>query len=127
MKLKQTIERSKKGTGGIIGEVRQSAFVSEWELVYHETFAMSNAFSEMTRLGKLNDSDLNLHHELSGGYSKLFSESIQKVVTFINERENPFKKKFQFLCLTFAPYRQTVLAIDYFIHGNKEFTKFRQE
>ena len=93
MKLKQTIERSKKGAGGIIGEVRQSAFVSEWELVYHETFAMSNAFSEMTRLGKLNDSDLNLHHELSGGYSKLFSESIQKVVTFINERENPFKKK----------------------------------
>ena len=93
MKLKQTIERSKKGAGGIIGEVRQSAFVSEWGLVYHGTFAMSNAFSEMTRLGKLNDSDLNLHHGLSGGYSKLFSESIQKVVTFINERENPFKKK----------------------------------
>ena len=90
MKLKQTIQRSKKCPGGAIGQTRQSGFVSEWEHVYHETLAISNSFLEIIKLGKLNDSDLNLHHELSGGYSELFSESVQKVVTFINEKGNPF-------------------------------------
>ena len=69
VKLEQTIKRSKNSAGGIISQTRQSAFVSEWELVYHEILAINNSFSEITKLGKLNDSDLNLHHVLSGGYS----------------------------------------------------------
>ena len=28
------MQRSKKSTGGIIGQAKQSEFVSEWELVY---------------------------------------------------------------------------------------------
>ena len=61
MKLEQTIQRSKKCAGGIIDQTRQIAFISEWELVYHEILAISNCFSEITKLGKLNNSDLNLH------------------------------------------------------------------
>ena len=36
MKLEQTIQRSKKGAVGTTGQTKQSGFVSEWELVYHE-------------------------------------------------------------------------------------------
>ena len=79
--------------GNIIGQARQSASIPEWERVYHEILDIINYFSRISKLGKLNDRDLDLHHELSGGYSEPFSEYIQKAVTFINEKRNPFKKK----------------------------------
>ena len=132
MKLEQTIQRSKKGAGGIIGQIRQSAFVSEWEINYHEILAISNSFLEITKLGAINDSDLNLHHELSRGYSELFSKSVQKVATFINKKGNPFKKKSSISLFNFCT-GQTVLPevskklLDYFIHGNEKFKKFRQD
>ena len=130
MKLEQTIQRSKKGAGGIIGQTKRSPFVSERELVYHEILGISNSFSEIIKPGKLSDIDLNLHHELSGGYSKLFSEWVQKIVTFINEKGNTFKKKSSVSLFNFCT-RQTVLPevskklLDYFIHGNEEFKKIR--
>ena len=94
--------------------------------------AISNSFLEITKLGAINDSDLNLHHELSGGYSELFSKSVQKVATFINKKGNPFKKKSSVSLFNFCT-GQTVLPevskklLDYFIHGNEKFKKFRQE
>ena len=36
MRLEQTIQRSKKGVGGIIGQTKQEGFITEWELDYHE-------------------------------------------------------------------------------------------
>ena len=54
MKLEQTIQSSNKGSGGIVRQTRQKAFVSKRELVYH---AINNSFSEITKLGKLNNSD----------------------------------------------------------------------
>ena len=91
MKLEQTIQRCKKSARSIIGQARQNVFASEWELVFHKMLATCNCFSGITKLGKLYDSDLNLHHELSGGYSELFTESVQNVMTFVNENGNPFK------------------------------------
>ena len=67
-------------------------------------------------------SDLNLHHELSGGYSELFSELLQKVVRFINEKGNPFKKKSSVSLFNFCS-EQAVLPeaskklLDYLIHA----------
>ena len=94
--------------------------------------AISNSFSEIRKLGKLNGSDLNLHHELSGGYSELFSESVQKVVRFIKEKGNPFKSKSSVSLFNFCT-EQIVLPevskklLDYCTHGNEEFKTFRQE
>ena len=93
---------------GIIGQARQGGFASEWELVYHEILDIRSSFSEITKLGKVSDSDLKLHHDFSGGYIKLFSESAQRVVTFINEKGNPFKKKSSVSLFNFCT-GQTVL------------------
>ena len=45
MPLEQTIQRSKKSPGGIIGQTRKLSYISEWELVYHAILATS--FNQM--------------------------------------------------------------------------------
>ena len=49
MKLEQSIQRSKKSAGGIIGQTKQNAFVTEWELAYHEVLEISQSYSNITR------------------------------------------------------------------------------
>ena len=47
MKLEQTIQRSKTSVKGTIGQTRQVAYISQWEVVYHEIFAISNPFQQL--------------------------------------------------------------------------------
>ena len=49
MKLKQSIQQSKKVTGGIVGQAKKNAFVTEWELGYHEVLDISKSYSNITR------------------------------------------------------------------------------
>ena len=37
----QTINRSQKSSGGIIGSTRKKDFVAEWEMIYHDMIAVS--------------------------------------------------------------------------------------
>ena len=56
MKLKETIQRSRKGAGGVIRQTKSEKFVSEWDLVYHETIAIVNSFADVTKLKSISDS-----------------------------------------------------------------------
>ena len=38
MKLEQSIQRSTKGPGGIIGQTKHRTYFTEWELAYHEAW-----------------------------------------------------------------------------------------
>ena len=49
MKLEQTINRSQKSAGGILGQRKADSYVCEWELVYHEILAISNCYSDLTK------------------------------------------------------------------------------
>ena len=40
MKLEQTIQKSKKGTGGIIGQTKKDSFVTEWHQNRHYSILM---------------------------------------------------------------------------------------
>lgn len=42
MKLEQSIQTSKKDTGGIIDMCHKDAYVTKWELIYHNVLAISN-------------------------------------------------------------------------------------
>ena len=44
MKLEQTIQHSKKSSGGVIAETSNKKFVIEWELAYHEILSIRNVF-----------------------------------------------------------------------------------
>ena len=49
MKLQQTIQRTSKDPGGIIGEQRKEACVAEWNLVFHETHLIDDLFHNLIR------------------------------------------------------------------------------
>ena len=86
MKLKQTIQRSKKSQPGIIGQTRQSNYMTEWELVFHEILNISNLFHGITS-SRLSFRETDLHHELCGSTSTLLNESTRKITTFLAEEE----------------------------------------
>ena len=46
--LEQTINRSQKSSGGIIGCTRKKDFVAEWEMIYHEIIAVSSLHRELS-------------------------------------------------------------------------------
>ena len=56
MNLEQTIQRSKKGSGGVIGQTKQEVFVIEWELAYHEVLAISKCHKDI--IGSLLDNSV---------------------------------------------------------------------
>lgn len=130
MKLEQTINRSQKNSGGIIGQTKTSSHVSEWELVYHKILAISNCYNELTR-SKTRTGPL-LHHELEGGLSKTINESIEMVSLFISERENPYKSQEQVKLYNTTSGQLVSEAsserlLNYFAGGKERYLTFREE
>ena len=62
MKLEQTIQRSQKSTGGIVGETRQIKYVTEWEMIYHEVTSISNTFRDLIKVN-VGNREYDFHHE----------------------------------------------------------------
>ena len=73
MKLEQRIQRSQKSVGGIIGQV---STISEWEIVYREILAISNAFRDFTN-SNLGSRECEFHHELDGSYAKKLNSHLK--------------------------------------------------
>ena len=130
MKLEQTINRSQKSSGGIVGQMKTDSYVSEWELVYHEILAISNCFSDLTK-SKTRTGPL-LHHELGGGISKQINESINRVAKFITERGNPYEsqqaqKLHNVTSGQLVPEALSVRLLNYFEDGKQRYNVFRNE
>ena len=89
MKLEQTIQRSKKSSGGVIGETSNKKFVIEWELAYREILSICNVFRNTTN-GVIDFRDTDLHHEFSGNLNLELNLRVIKVVDYINNKTNPF-------------------------------------
>ena len=92
MKLEQTIQRPKKVSGGIIGQTKQNAFVTEWELAYHEVLTISKSYSNITRSILVETDTTKLNKELWSKNMKKYYEAVKQVFDFFNERGNPYKK-----------------------------------
>ena len=90
MKLEQTIQRSQKSTGGIIGQTKQLEYVTKWEIVYHEILSITNAFREMANTN-LGSRETEVHHELDKRFCSMFSSQVKTVGEFILEKGNPYK------------------------------------
>ena len=132
MKLEKTIQRSKKGSGGIIGQTKQEAFVIEWELVYHEVLAISKCHKEITG-SQLANSDVDLtHRELTARSIVEYNEAASKVINFMKEKGNPYliSANTKLHHFTSGPIVQESTAeklIDYFDHGQKKYESFRRD
>ena len=88
MKLEQTIQRSSKSRGGIIGEQRSLEFVTQWQLLYHEVLEISNNLRQRTNTGQRSETSVN--HNLSKQKIHRINENIGKIQHFLEERVNPY-------------------------------------
>ena len=89
MCLEQTINRSQKSSGGIIGSTRKKEFVTEWEIIYHEMLAVSNLYRCITGV-KANYSELTVNHEFRQSETDSTEDKLSQMISFIQSCENPF-------------------------------------
>ena len=77
MKLEQSIQRAKKSSGGIIGQTKQTDYVTEWEIIYHEILPINNIFRTLTSVNT-GQGDSYIQHELHGNYLNVFNDQVKK-------------------------------------------------
>ena len=81
MCLEQTINRSQKSPGGIIGSTKKKKFVAQWEINYHELLSVSNLYRQVS--GVTNGDDFEVNHEFNDSETKFQEQIITKMVEYI--------------------------------------------
>ena len=88
---KQCSKTRKKGVGGNIGQTKQQAFVTEWELAYHEVLAISKCYNNITK-SVLAETDAKiLNKELRSKNMKEYHDAVKQVFNFLNDMGNPYE------------------------------------
>ena len=88
MCLEQTINRSQKSTGGIIGNTKKKKFVTQWEIIYHEMLAVVNLQRKVS--GVITPStELLVNHEFNLSATRSSETLIPDMIRYVKEHENP--------------------------------------
>ena len=127
MKLKQTIQRSKKGSGGVIDQTKQEAFVTELEFL-----SISKCYKEITGSQLANSDADRPHRELSSRSIAEYHEAANKVINFMKNKGNPYLASAKtnlhhFTTDQIVPQNNAEKLIDYFEHRQKEYENFRND
>ena len=80
--LEQTINRSQKSSGGIIGSTRKKDFVAEWDMIYHEMIAVSSLHREFSG-SKPFYHELTVNHKFSNAETKARESNINAMIEYI--------------------------------------------
>ena len=91
MKLDQTIQRSAKSVGGIIGRSKAVHYVTEWSIIYHDVLGITNWFRELTGADTGGNTETRLHHEMKKSKIDEVNTSVSMLAEFIRIRGNPFQ------------------------------------
>ena len=91
MKLKQSIQQSKKGAGGITGQTKQNAFATQWELAYHEALDISKSYCNITRSILAETDATTLNKELRSKNMKNYYVAVKQIFNFLNESGSHYK------------------------------------
>ena len=89
MCLEQTINRSSKSTGGIIGDTQRKEFVARWNIIHHELMSVNEAFREITGVA-LTNTELIINHSFNMKWTTENSHKVEKMITYILKYENLF-------------------------------------
>lgn len=88
MCLEQTINRSQKSAGGIIGSTKKKQFVAQWEIIYHEMLAVINLQRQVS--GVVTPStELIVNHEFNLSATRSSEVLIQDMIEYVKEHDNP--------------------------------------
>ena len=131
-KLEQSIQRSKEGAGGIIGQTKQNAFVTEWELAYHEVLDISKSYSNIKRSILAETDAATLSKEFRSKNMKEYYEALKQVLDFLIERGNPYKvvgpfKLHHFISKQVVHSDKSDCILSFFEDVGKNYLKFREE
>ena len=88
MCLEQTINRSSKGKGGVIGVTKRKDFVSMWNLIYHEMLAVSNLSRTISGI-KLKHGELAVSHEFTKAETDRQECNITNTIKYVLSIEIP--------------------------------------
>ena len=80
----QTINRSQKSPGGIIGSTKKKKFVAQWEITY-ELLAVGNLYRSLSGIN--NSHELNLNHEFNEAETRFQEQTIGKMLQYIVNKE----------------------------------------
>ena len=132
MKLEQKIQRSKKGSGGEIGQTKNEGFVTEWEIVYHEILSISKLHKDVTGSLLTTSDATTLHKELTQRKILEYNEAVTEVFTFMNSKGNPYlgnaeTKLYHFISGELVSDKAKERLLQYFDHSKKEYSSFRKE
>ena len=70
----------------MVSLVKWNAFVTEWELAYHEVIDISKSYSNITRSILAERDAATLNKELRSKNMKEYYEAVKQVFDFLNER-----------------------------------------
>ena len=78
MALEQSIIRSAKSTGEIVGKTKSQEYVSEWAFVSHEVLSIANTFKNIMRADKGGNDKMTFHHQLKRSTISEMNDSVSK-------------------------------------------------
>ena len=99
--------------------------------MYHEVLSISNCYNHLTSK-EFSFRETDLHHELGGNVSYTLTSARYKVVSFIEERGNPFEtsavsKLHHFTTGQCVPDEASKRLLTFFEHGENGYAEFRKE
>lgn len=82
--------RTPKSAHGIIGQTRILNYITEWQLIYHETLEISSTIRELTNSQLGGNIETRLHHQLSENLIKQCNLRVGTMKKFIYDHGNPY-------------------------------------
>lgn len=94
MCLEQTINRSQKSAGGIIGSTKRKLFVAQWEIIHHEMLAVVNLQYKIS--GVVTPSrELLVNHEFNLPATRSSEALVDEIIRYVKEHDNPVRSSAQ--------------------------------
>ena len=90
MKLEQSIQRSAKSSGGIIGASKITDYVTEWSIIFHEVLGICNWLRDLTSANKGGSTENVPHHQLKSSKITLINDYVTRLSNFMRSYGNPF-------------------------------------
>ena len=91
IKSEQSIQSPKKGPGGITGQTKQQAYITESDLAYHEVLKISRCFNNLTRSYVTEADAALLYKELRKKNILEYKKGVENAYKFLNDRGNPHR------------------------------------
>ena len=89
-KLEQSIQRTSKSQGGIVGQTRMFAVVVELELIFHESLLIQNKGRKHTNEWVMEHHKTIMYQELRGKRGVIFDAKVSSLFDFVRALANAF-------------------------------------